>query len=280
MKWIRALLASALLFVSSGVLHAASKTWTGTTSTDFTVGGNWGGTAPANDITTDTGLFIGTVTANQPALAGARSITSLDFQTASGGWTLSGAGTLTLGTAGISSTLQTSGINTLSVANIIMGATATSTWNIGASAGAVANTFNISSSIALNSTAQLILNARAATGTTLQSTVNLSGAITGTSAGGLELTGGNYQRSLYVFSDSGDNSSYNGPTLITFCAVTFNNLANAGANSSFGANGTVQFGSGTSATPMTYAGPGGQTDRLWVSGSTGNSTIFNNGNGV
>ncbi|MEI6239143.1 MAG: autotransporter-associated beta strand repeat-containing protein [Planctomycetia bacterium] len=114
------------------VATAAPRTWNGTTSTDFWLNGNWvGGTAPVSDLTTDTGVFAGTVTANQPQLTASGSITGLSFTTTGGGWTLgsnNSANLLTLGTSGITTAGQTSGTNTIS-ANLAIGGT--QTWQIG-----------------------------------------------------------------------------------------------------------------------------------------------------
>ena len=111
--------------------NAANVTWSGATSTDFTLGGNWaGGVAPADNLTTDVGVFAGSVPANQPQLTGSRSITGLSFTTTTGGWTLgsnSSANVLALGASGITSS-NTSGTNTIS-ANLSLGAT--QTWQAG-----------------------------------------------------------------------------------------------------------------------------------------------------
>ncbi|GHC67383.1 beta strand repeat-containing protein [Roseibacillus persicicus] len=81
----------------AGSLSAASISWDGDTSTDFASDANWvGNLAPSDDLLTDTAVFSGPVTANQPELSlGDRSVFGLDFQ--SGGWTLGGSSTLFLG---------------------------------------------------------------------------------------------------------------------------------------------------------------------------------------
>ncbi|MDP4646533.1 MAG: autotransporter-associated beta strand repeat-containing protein [Akkermansiaceae bacterium] len=86
---------------------AAPITWDNS-GTDFATDANWLlGTAPADSDATDTAIFTGTPTF-QPDLAAGRSINGIDFQ--SGGWTLSGAGLLTVGSGGITGT----GVNTIS----------------------------------------------------------------------------------------------------------------------------------------------------------------------
>lgn len=95
--------------------YAASITWNGSTSFNFETATNWvGGVAPANDTTTDSVLYSGTVTANQPTLTTSRSLFGVQF--GSGGWTLgsnSSSNTLTLGTNGIFGS-NTTGTNTVS----------------------------------------------------------------------------------------------------------------------------------------------------------------------
>ncbi|MFO7900596.1 MAG: hypothetical protein R6V58_16235 [Planctomycetota bacterium] len=82
----------------------ADTTWSGTTSTDFEVGTNWvGGSAPADDTTTDVAVLSGGVPGNQPELSKSRSVKGLNFL--SGGWDIfSSAGTvhtLSLGSYGV-----------------------------------------------------------------------------------------------------------------------------------------------------------------------------------
>jgi len=94
-----ALLKFAILpaLLAPAVAFSSEITWNGASSTDFELGGNWvGGTAPANSVTTDTALFSGTPTVNQPTLTGDRSIGGLRFGV-TGGWTLGGAFRLDLG---------------------------------------------------------------------------------------------------------------------------------------------------------------------------------------
>jgi autotransporter-associated beta strand protein len=113
-------------------VSGASRVWTGAANTDFELAANWDvilpPSAPANSTTTDIAVFSGTVTANQPTLTQNRSINGLQFTTASGGWTLGGAFTLSLGNGGISTNGQTSGTNTIS-ANLQLAAA--QTWLVG-----------------------------------------------------------------------------------------------------------------------------------------------------
>jgi autotransporter-associated beta strand protein len=112
-------------------LSAATITWDGDTSTDFANGANWiGNAAPANNTTTDIGLFGPTVTANQPTLTASRSITGLVFQSATGGWTLGGTGfPLSIGASGIDDTANTGGTTTISTGTVTLAAT--QTWSSG-----------------------------------------------------------------------------------------------------------------------------------------------------
>ena len=101
-------------------VQAASITWNGSADTTFSNGGDWvGGVAPASSLSTDVGVFTGTLTANQPNLTASRNINGLVFSTATGGWTLSGsapADVLGIGGGGIDASAQTSGITTIGAA--------------------------------------------------------------------------------------------------------------------------------------------------------------------
>ena len=85
------------------VVRAGPVTWTGSTSTAWSSGGNWvGGVAPANDTTTDIAAFdFASLPANQPN-AGTRSVNGIvigDGTTAVPAFTIAGA-TLTIGASG------------------------------------------------------------------------------------------------------------------------------------------------------------------------------------
>jgi fibronectin-binding autotransporter adhesin len=99
---LQTLLFLAPIFIGS---HAGATTisWTGTTSTDWTLGSNWGGTAPANDLTTDIALFNLTSYPNLPNAGASRSINGI--QIGDGVTTtaaITGSGTaLSIGASGI-----------------------------------------------------------------------------------------------------------------------------------------------------------------------------------
>ena len=84
--------------------NAADRTW-GNTGTDFATGANWvGGTAPANDTTSDRGLFTAATATNNPEFTANRSINGLQFDPGTAAWTFTGSGgtrTLSLGSGGI-----------------------------------------------------------------------------------------------------------------------------------------------------------------------------------
>lgn len=123
------------MLATNSVASAATQTWLGT-DTDFENPANWSVSLPANDITTDIGLFVSPITM-QPQLTTSRSISGLVLSSTGGGWTLSGsAGTiLTIGTNGILTgtnatftTGQSAGTDTIS-ANLNLGAS--QTWAAG-----------------------------------------------------------------------------------------------------------------------------------------------------
>lgn len=106
--------------------------WTGGTSTDYTLGANWtGGNAPANDLTTDSAVLGSTVTTNKPRLAAAtQSVFGLKFQTS--GWTFDSSAatnTLNLGAGGVSLSGGTGTINS-PAATTLGSATAGNTFNL------------------------------------------------------------------------------------------------------------------------------------------------------
>ena len=73
--------AALLLFAILGgtQANAANITW-GNTGTNFATGANWlGGTAPANNITSDIGAFTNGTVTNNPVFTANRSINGLQF---------------------------------------------------------------------------------------------------------------------------------------------------------------------------------------------------------
>lgn len=114
---------------SAGALPGAETVWTGASGTDFGSPANWNPAPPANDLTTDIAVFSGTPPVNQPVVGVSRSVGGLAFSTPSGGWSVSGTGTLTLGASGIVAGGHTGGSTTLSTA-LHLGAN--QTWNVGA----------------------------------------------------------------------------------------------------------------------------------------------------
>ena len=136
--------------------------WTGATSTNFETPTNWSGNAvPANDQTTNTAHFTGTVTANQPQITTTRAIAGLLFDTAPGGWTLSSSSTsntLTIGAGGVSTVGQTSGTNIIS-ANL---SAISQTWVVGTN-----GTLQIDGTLSVTSIRTITLGTSGNTGTLL-----------------------------------------------------------------------------------------------------------------
>ena len=123
--WLILATSAALLSLVSPV-RAVTRTWADL-GTDFATAANWGGTAPANNITGDIGSF-NSVLNFQPVLAANRSINGLAFTVnATGNITLSGAGAFTLGTGGINN-VSTSGLKLINN-NLTLGAAQTFTNN-------------------------------------------------------------------------------------------------------------------------------------------------------
>lgn len=93
---MKRILTFAVVALTSAAMAQTTVTWTGGgDTTNYTDGANWGGTAPADDLTTDIGQFTGG-TVN---LGTSLQVAGLDFITA--GSTLTGGGALTVGGSGI-----------------------------------------------------------------------------------------------------------------------------------------------------------------------------------
>jgi len=135
--WTRAARLLACVLAALGctgamVLPALAQTtvvWDGSNGTTFSDGLNWvGDSAPANDLTTNTAQFIGTVTSNQPTLTADTSIYGITFNSC--GWNLAGGPyNLTVGAGGIDTVLAGNATVTVN-ANVVVGAS--STWSINA----------------------------------------------------------------------------------------------------------------------------------------------------
>lgn len=101
------------LFASLQAIHAADRTWLGSVSSGFEEAGNWN-TLPADNLTDDIAIFGPGTTANFPLLTTSRSLNGLRFTSPAGAWGISGPHAISLGSGGISSQGQTSGINEFS----------------------------------------------------------------------------------------------------------------------------------------------------------------------
>jgi fibronectin-binding autotransporter adhesin len=257
------------------------------TGTDWATVVNWvGDVAPANNISTDNAIFT-TLTAGQPVVTGARSVAGIELQTVTGGWTLGGTGTLTLGDKGIDAQLLESGTNTISVANIVMGSSTASTWQMGVTSAATSSITSISSNIQLHETAQLQIQSQRASGSVGTGTINLTGIISNTTgkatSGQMKYLGGSAGKN--TFNVSGLNT-YTGNTLISQAVVNFNTLANSGSSSALGSAGTINIVENTSFGTLNYNGTtAGTTNRRVTIGATfvgitGQANIDNSATGA
>ena len=262
-------------------VFGASRVWSGTLNSDFELGANWNlvlpPSPPVNDTITDIGVFSGAVTANQPTLTLSRSIYGLQFTTASGGWNLGGAFTLSLGGAGISTNGQTSGANTIS-ANVQLAAE--STWLVG-----TGGTLSVSGQISSNGAFGLTLNNSSNAGT-----LKLTGANTYT--GGTTVNAG----TLLINNTSGSGTGTGSVTVNNAGTVLGGSgFINAGANNvTINSGATVAPGAAANtvgALTMTAANViftgtngnvatlgidvnGATADRLAITGNLNLSTVF------
>jgi autotransporter-associated beta strand protein len=221
------ILAIIFLIARSSARAAQQYTWTGATSTNFETSSNWSPSAPAgppaNSTTSDTALFTGSPTANQPSLTISRSIKGLIYQ--SGGWTLtSGAFVLTLGTGGIDASGQTSGTNAfgnLAISN-------DQTWTTGSSGSVLQfdGTVNLNGTSNASRTLTVAGAGNATFNSTIQNTfAGSTGNLTWTGTGTLTLNGTN---------------TYNGVTTLSSGTVSIGNNSAFGTSSISLGNTTLQ----------------------------------------
>jgi fibronectin-binding autotransporter adhesin len=181
--------------------QAATIVWENT-GTAFATGGNWvGGTAPANDTTTDIGSFQSATVSFNPQLTGSRSIAGLVFTSGTGAWTFTGnSGTrvLTLGAAGITNNSSNTQTFSGGALRLSLGANSTFDGETGSlafaanMAGLYLNSYNLT--LDGSSTTNTIAEAMSGTGGSItkvgSGTWTLSGANTYTGATNIGTAGG------------------------------------------------------------------------------------------
>jgi len=122
-----------LLVLAGTTTQAATKTWTGTTGTDFATPGNWSGGVPSNNDYSDIARFTENSPSNKsPTLASGRSVNKVIFDN-SVGWTLGGGDILF-------KVLESSGAGTNTI-NAIKSQASNQTWTIGTGNTVIINTF-------------------------------------------------------------------------------------------------------------------------------------------
>jgi fibronectin-binding autotransporter adhesin len=225
--------------------QAATIVWENT-GTAFATGGNWvGGTAPANDTTTDIGSFQSATVSFNPQLTGSRSIAGLVFTSGTGAWTFTGnSGTrvLTLGAAGITNNSSNTQTFSGGALRLSLGANSTFDGETGSlafaanMAGLYLNSYNLT--LDGSSTTNTIAEAMSGTGGSItkvgSGTWTLSGANTYTGATNIGTAGGANAGTLVL----AGNNAYTGATNVTSGAVkvTHNSgLAGSGATVTSGA---------------------------------------------
>ena len=247
---------------------AATQTWNGT-GTDWNTIGNWNSAVPG---TADTVLFNSTGNANPAiSLAASGSAKSISFTSGAGAYTISGAGTLNLATAG-----------SVSVDNLVTGAEAINN-AITLGTGASAVTYALSSN-SLNSANTLNFGAGIAGANTSTVTLTLNGVNSGLNTISGAISNGS-SSALALTKDGsgtwvlGGNNTYTGVTRLVGGTVVLDYTTNTGlklggttAMTLGGVNLQLSGGSGieTVVSGTTKLDGGGQ---LLISRSSGTQTI-------
>jgi autotransporter-associated beta strand protein len=237
-------LAFVLLAVLGGTqANAALRTW-GNTGTNFATGANWvGGTAPANNITADVGLFTNGTVTNNPVFTADRSINGLRFNTGTAAWTFTGSGgtqTLTLGSGGI--TNSSTNTQTFSASGLQLALGANAVFNPNNGALAIDSAVNLS-----NRT--LILQG-SGTSSTISGVVSGTGNITKTNTGTWTLNNANTftgdTRIVLGVLSLGNANALSGSTvlieslgILRFGSLTNANLGGLGGSISLGSPGNI-----------------------------------------
>jgi fibronectin-binding autotransporter adhesin len=207
--------------------NAADRTW-GNTGTDFATGANWvGGTAPANDTTSDRGLFTAATAANNPEFTADRSINSLQFDSGTAAWTFTGSGgprTLTLGGGGFLG-IRNDSTNTQTFSASLQLALAGTT-TITAQVGAININGNIDNG---------------------GHTIQLRGTVASSISGVISGTGGLTKFGTQTYTLSGDNTFTGVTTMQSGALLLAHPNALAGSSLNMNNAGGIYFGSLTTA---------------------------------
>jgi fibronectin-binding autotransporter adhesin len=212
--------AALLLLAVLGGTQAIANTMTwGNVGTDFATGTNWlGGTAPADNTTSDIGAFANATVTDNPVFTADRSINGLQFNTGTAAWTFTGSGgtqTLTLGSGGITNNSANTQTFSASGLQLALGTDLT----FAATSGALA----IDS--AVNLTNFNLTLGGASAGSAISGVVSGTGALSKTGTGTWTLSGPN---------------TYTGGTTINAGTVAISNGSSFGSNTvTFESNGTT-----------------------------------------
>ena len=250
-------LAFVLLAVLGGTqANAATITW-GNVGANFATNANWlGGTAPANDITTDVGVFANATVTNNPVFTADRSINGLAFNSGTAAWTFTGSGgtqTLTLGGNIINNSANT---QTFSASGLQLALGANAVFNPNNGALAIDSAVNVS-----NRTLTLLGSGTSST---------ISGVVSGT--GGLSKQGSG----IWTLNNA---NTFTGDTFISLGGLSLGNAnALSGSTVTFlNSLGFLRFGSLTNANLGGLSDPGNANIAL-TNDSGGNVALNVGGN--
>ncbi|MDF3059434.1 MAG: transporter, partial [Rariglobus sp.] len=239
-------------------VSADTKDWAPpSNSTDWSLGANWGGSAPTNDLTTDIARFKLTDYTNKQPNAGTRSIAGIeigDGSTFTGSLTISGAN-LSLGAAGITQ-FANSGTSTITSA-LTLGAA--QTWTNHAAS-------SLTASGAVNNGGHL-LTVTGAGNTMISGVVTGAGGLIKDGAGTLTLTNG--------------DSGFSGGLTVRSGTVALGGSLGFGAGLSNAGSGTITLGASSGSADATLvntrsaANPYYTNNLVVAAGSSGTLTIAN-----
>ena len=262
------ILATLLLLASWGSRAQTTYTWTGSTSAAWATSTNWSPNGNPGAVAGDAVIIPTTTNAPTLSVAPANALASITFTTTTTktltitGVTLDVTGAVTLNSvAGTATACAIAGIGTLNCGSIVIGSTVTpATSTVVSTLTSTVASINVSGNITLNSyfTSGTIRNHPAFTHTS--GTINLSGQITTVNANAantatytlgasspvlnLSFAGNPFNPSItgtstFTLTGAGATVNYNGTSVQTVGAYTYNNLSIVNTSATVALGGAI-----------------------------------------